>query len=205
MKRLIKKAVQTYPNNLMRNNERLQYFEEQEYGKDDVQKMEDLFNMLGQGGEAQATAKEVLVDEIRNQTSLGNILLSQIELATSTYENWYQQYQSYVEQEIETKLQDFDPAYNYYGVDDIETFERYLRNDLEKSAYLYRKGDHGDVIESWTSNDEGADMGDGPIGFDLQMKFTDLKNEGYKILGGTVNMMGAPGEGEITLINMNKI
>ena len=67
---------------------------------------------------------------------------------------------------------------------------------------LYRKGTLGKDVESWSSNEEGADMGGGGIGYDHRTTFAERKKEGYRVLGGGSKTMGAPGEGEITLIKI---
>ena len=65
---------------------------------------------------------------------------------------------------------------------------------------IYRKGGLGKDFESWSTSEEGADMGGGGIGYDHMMTYSDLKERGYSLLGGGSKMMGAPGEGELTFI-----
>lgn len=206
MKRLIKKIsyVSSYPHNKMTRKDREEYFSS--YDENDYQKMDRLLTNLGFGGEAQRRAKEEIIDAIRNKTSLGEILLEQISLETSLYEQWLSEYKTYIENEVQKAKETFDPNNYYeYDFDTADEYAEYVEFQLSRKLYLYRKGDHGDIIESWTSNPEGADMGYGPIGWDHKKTFDELKAEGYQILGGVSKSMGAPGESEITLIKLNDI
>lgn len=207
MKRLIKKIsyVPLHPHNKMTKKDRKEYFSG--FEENNYQKMEQLLMNLGLGGEAQQKAKEEIIDAIRNKTSLGEILLEQISLETSLYEQWLSEYKSYIENEVQKAKESFDPKNNYYeyDFDNADEYGDYVRKELSENLYLYRKGDHGDIIESWTTNSDGADMGYGTIGWDYRKTFDELKAEGYQILGGVSKMMGAPGESEITLIKLNDI
>jgi hypothetical protein len=74
----------------------------------------------------------------------------------------------------------------------------------DEKKLIYRKGPAlSHDIESWTTDYEGAWMGNaGHIGWDTQMS-SDLEaihDAGYSILGGVNRSTGAPGEAEITLI-----
>ena len=83
-----------------------------------------------------------------------------------------------------------------------EALNRYWLNNSPLPFYkkvVYRKGELGKTIESWTSNPEGAWMGR-HIGVEHQASFEEIRKRGYSILGGGSKMMGAPGEGEITFI-----
>lgn len=80
------------------------------------------------------------------------------------------------------------------------TLHEYWVSKTSEPTKLYRRGKLGKDIESWSSNVDGADMGQGGIGYDHVTTFADRKKEGYLVLGGGSKLMGSPDEGEITLI-----
>lgn len=88
----------------------------------------------------------------------------------------------------------------------IEWEETYYKAWKAKNgeATVYRKGDRKDGVEPWTSNEEGADMGYGGIGWTHKSTVGELMNEGYRILGGIGRHLGSPGESEITFVKYKK-
>ena len=123
-------------------------------------------------------ADEQIVNEIESGTRIGQAFEARIRWEEAMYKAWVNKHKN-------------EP--NAY---------QYKIYDGEKE--IYRKGNRKGGVEPWTSNEEGANMGSGGIGYDHKSTVEQLMKEGYHILGGVDNHLGSPGEAEITFIKYKK-
>lgn len=79
-------------------------------------------------------------------------------------------------------------------------YSRYMKSHPGANDTIYRAGNRKSGVESWTTNEEGADMGYGGIGWDHWSTIKDLRKQGYRILGGMGRHLGSPGESEVTMV-----
>ena len=83
-------------------------------------------------------------------------------------------------------------------------YSKWKASNPNANDRVYRKGNRKSGVESWTTNDEGANMGAGGIGWDHSSTVSDMRAQGYRILGGMGRHLGAAGEAEVTFVKWKK-
>jgi RNAse (barnase) inhibitor barstar len=166
------------------------HFAELGYKEEDVKELDTLLRGHGAGGDTQKVVDARLAELANEKSSLGDTLREQIRLEDALHEEYIKSLDSLWDR---TQMLYEDP----------------LRVDFEAGyEKLYRMGDVGKAVQSWTRHPGGAQTS--PITDpgsrmtpDSVIDVRDLQSKGYHVLGGYTKMMGAPGEGEITLIRAN--
>lgn len=190
------------------------------HSEDTLKEVKNLIqNGLGAGGEAQTIAEKQIVEAIKNKTPLGKAFKDHIDYETAIQKEW----DAHADKRIESRIADIKENFDWYAdreggsnydgdwytKDQWPEVEKYARQSEERQLNLYRKGITGHrPIESWSSSEEGAKMSgvkSRGIGYDHKARFSELEKQGYKVLAGRAILAGAPGEAEVTLINMNKL
>ena len=154
---------------------------------------------------------ETIAAEIKNDSRIGKLLRATSDLEEAAVEVWQSGLENRIKKALKAAKEDWDLfgqaegfSKDYSDFSEVETAIR-MRLEKEASLVVYRKGDLGRPIESWTTDPLGADIGAGRrLTPDHAMTLSEMHKRGYKILGGVCRMMGAPGEMEITFINFDK-
>lgn len=140
-----------------------------------IEDIRSLMNRHGANKEAQEKADTEILEALQSNSSLGKALKYKIDFEEKLYKLWAKEHAK-----------------------DEEPWKVKIYADGKS---IYRKGERKKIgVECWTSNEEGADMGSGGIGYDIQSTVEQLLSEGYHILGGVGNHHGAPGEEEVTFV-----
>ena len=200
-----------HPNNLMIKPEYEEIFLNKGFSREEIETVRKLLSDYGGVAEQQKRAMETIAAEIKNDSRIGKLLRATSDLEEAAVEVW----QSGLENRIQKSLKDAKEDWDLFGRaegfskndSDFSEVEMAIRMRLEKEAslFVYRKGDLGRPIESWTTDPLGADIGSGRrLTPDHAMTLSEMHKRGYRILGGPCRMMGAPGEMEITFINFDK-
>ena len=128
-------------------------------------------------------------------TAITNLYMSKIEAEIASYGGM-----DLTRQSVDN-FDDFMTEYDQYAGS----------NPSSSEIVLYRAGPTATRnIESWSTNPEStAFTGErGAVSFlrdgaePAKMTLTELRSKGYQPLGGFTNMMGAPGESEVTMIRV---
>ena len=199
------------PSNLMLQSEYEEIFLKKGFSREEIETVKKILSDYGGVAEQQKKAMETIAAEIKNDSRIGKLLRATSDLEEAAVEVW----QSGLEDRIKKALKDAKENWDLFGeaegfsqdYSDFSEVETAIRMRLEKEASLvvYRKGDLGRPIESWTADPRGADIGAGRrLTPDHAMTLSEMHKRGYSILGGTCRMMGSPGEMEITFINFDK-
>jgi len=200
-----------HPGNLVLQPEYEEIFLKKGFSREEIETVKKILSDYGGVAEQQKKAMETIAAEIKNDSRIGKLLRATSDLEEASVEVW----QSGLENRIQKALRDAKEDWDLFGqaegfskdYSDFSEVETAIRMRLEKEASLtvYRKGDLGRPIESWTTDPLGADIGGGRrLTPDHAMTLSEMHKRGYKILGGVCRMMGAPGEMEITFINFDK-
>ena len=149
-----------------------EYLSDKGFDGKTIESVVNLVRNHGLGGEAQKEADSKIYEHIKDEDEIGKALLERVEFENGLYKEWKESHKG--------------------------------NNQLDNNNELivYRKGDRGKNVESWTVNEEGADMGHGGIGTDHQSTLEQLEREGYRAIAGFGTMGGAPGEAEITFVKI---
>ena len=200
-----------YAGNLMLQPEYEEIFLKKGFSQEEIGTVKKILSDYGGVAAQQKRAMETIIAEIKNDSRIGKLLRATSDLEEAAVEGW----QSGLENRIQKSLRDAKERWDLFGeaqgfskdYSDFSEVETAIRMRLEKEASLvvYRKGDLGRPIESWTEDPLGADTGAGHrLTPDHAMTLSEMHKRGYNILGGTCRMMGAPGEMEVTFINFDK-
>ena len=200
-----------HPGNLMIKPEYEEIFLKKGFSREEIETVKKILSDYGGVAAQQKKAMETIAAEIKNDSRIGKLLRATSDLEEAAVEVW----QSGLENRIKKALRDAKEDWDLFGqaegfskdYSDFSEVETTIRMRLEKEASLvvYRKGDLGRPIESWTTDPLGADIGGGRrLTPDHAMTLSEMYKRGYNILGGTCRMMGSPGEMEITFINFDK-
>lgn len=200
-----------HPSNLMVQPEYEEIFLKKGFSQEEIGTVKKILSDYGGVAAQQKKAMETIAAEIKNDSRIGKLLRATSDLEEAAVDVW----RSGLENRIKKALRDAKENWDLFGqaegfskdYSDFSEVETAIRMRLEKEASLvvYRKGDLGRPIESWTADPLGADIGAGRrLTPDHAMTLSDMHKRGYSILGGTCRMMGAPGEMEITFINFDK-
>jgi hypothetical protein len=199
------------PGNLMLQPEYEEIFLKKGFSREEIGTVKKILSDYGGVAAQQKKAMEIIAAEIKNDSRIGKLLRATSDLEEAAVDVW----RSGLENRIKKALRDAKENWDLFGqaegfskdYSDFSEVETAIRMRLEKEASLvvYRKGDLGRPIESWTADPLGADIGAGlRLTPDHAMTLSDMHKRGYNILGGTCRMMGSPGEMEITFINFDK-
>ena len=200
-----------HPSNLMLRHEYEEIFLKKGFTREEIETVKKLLSDYGGVAAQQKKAMETIAAEIKNDSRIGKLLRATSDLEEAAVEIWQSGLEDRIKKAIKAAKEDWDLFGQAEGFSkdfsDFSEVETAIRMRLEKEASLvvYRKGDLGRPIESWTTDPLGADIGGGRrLTPDHAMTLSEMHKRGYKILGGTCRMMGSPGEMEITFINFDK-
>ena len=200
-----------YPNNLMLQPEYEEIFLKKGFSQEEIETVKKILSDYGGVAEQQKKAMETIAAEIKNDSRIGKLLRATSDLEEAAVEVWQSGLENRIKKALKAAKEDWDLfgqaegfSKDYSDFSEVETAIR-MRLEKEASLVVYRKGDLGRPIESWTTDPLGADIGAGRrLTPDHAMTLSEMHKRGYNILGGTCRMMGAPGEMEITFINFDK-
>jgi hypothetical protein len=200
-----------HPYNLMIQPEYEEIFLKKGFSREEIGTVKKILSDYGGVAAQQKRAMETIAAEIKNDSRIGKLLRATSDLEEAAVEVWQSGLENRIQESLKDAKEDWDLfgeaegfSKDYSAFSEVETA---IRTRLEKEASLvvYRKGDLGRPIESWTTDPLGADIGAGlRLTPDHAMTLSEMHKRGYSILGGTCRMMGAPGEMEITFINFGK-
>ena len=133
-----------------------------------IKRIDSLMDGHKSGGAWQKESDEEISRHLEAKDAVGQALIQRAVFETSCYEEWKKHHPD--------------------------------SRQLDKNGELkvYRKGDRNGNVQSWTINEDGADMGHGGIGVDHYSTLEQLQREGFSVIAGFGTMGGSPGEGEIT-------
>ena len=154
------------------------YMQASGFTPEEAEEVRKLLDQHGSTSKIQAIADKKIVDELEANTRLGQALEAKINFEEAVYKEWL----------------------NYNKKQD----EPWMKGIFDGEKQIYRKGNRKDGVEAWTTNEEGADMGGGGIGWDHRSTVESMFKEGYRLLGGVALMTGSPGEAEITFVKYKK-
>jgi hypothetical protein len=200
-----------HPGNLMLQPEYEEIFLKKGFSREEIETVKKILSDYGGVAEQQKKAMETIAAEIKNDSRIGKLLRATSDLEEAAVEVWQSGLENRIQKILKDAKEDWDLfgqaegfSKDYSAFSEVETAIR-MRLEKEASLVVYRKGDLGRPIESWTADPLGADIGGGHrLTYDHAMTLSDMHERGYNILGGTCRMMGAPGEMEITFINFDK-
>lgn len=208
--------------------ERSAYFESLGYTSEEVKSLETLLDAYGYGSEAQQYAEQTILQHLRDNDRMGQLLGEQIALETAFHDAYIDHLDVLRNKQLDDLRSNFEWGWEshagvtvlgaWYGPDNMfpepkekvwaAAVESFNLEFEDRNATLYRKGKMDRPIQSWTMNEEGAMMegrfGSG-IGWDTRIPIESVRDRGYLILGGWSKLMGAPGEAERTLIRMEDV
>lgn len=144
----------------------------------DTEDARQLMSRHGGNQHQQKEADEQIIKELESNSSIGKALEARMDFEEYLYSKWLK-----------------------YNASKEDSWRRGIFDGQKR---IYRKGNRVKGVESWTVNEEGADMGHGGIGYDHVSTVDALLREGYRILGGIGLAGGAVGEGEITFVKYKK-
>jgi hypothetical protein len=181
------------------------------FSREEIETVKKILSDYGGVAEQQKKAMETIAAEIKNDSRIGKLLRATSDLEEAAVEVWQSGLENRIQKILKAAKEDWDLfgqaegfSKDYSDFSEVETAIR-MRLEKEASLVVYRKGDLGRPIESWTADPLGADIGAGRrLTPDHAMTLSEMHERGYNILGGTCRMMGAPGEMEITFINFDK-
>ena len=199
------------PSNLMLQPEYEEIFLKKGFSREEIETVKKILSDYGGVAEQQKKAMETIAAEIKNDSRIGKLLRATSDLEEAAVEVWQSGLEDRIKKALKAAKENWDLfgeaegfSQDYSDFSEVETAIR-MRLEKEASLVVYRKGDLGRPIESWTADPLGADIGAGRrLTPDHAMTLREMHERGYKILGGTCRMMGAPGEMEITFINFDK-
>lgn len=204
----------------MRPADLINYHKSLGHSETDIKTMVNLIqNGLGAGGDAQTMAEREIAYNLIDETPLGQVIKDHINLETWLQNEWMSKVDARVAKRLESVKDDFDwfinrgDAFNFNGdsytnKSDWPAIAKEVKDMEMARADVYRKGATGKrTIESWTFNERGAAMGGrgSNVGWNNRSNLHDMQRKGYKVLAGGAILAGAPGEAEITFINMNRV
>jgi hypothetical protein len=200
-----------YPNNLMLQPEYEEIFLKKGFSQEEIETVKKILSDYGGVAEQQKKAMETIAAEIKNDSRIGKLLRATSDLEEAAVEVWQSGLENRIKEALKAAKEDWDLfgqaegfSKDYSDFSEVETAIR-MRLEKEASLVVYRKGDLGRPIESWTTDPLGADIGAGRrLTPDHAMTLSEMHERGYSILGGPCRMMGSPGEMEITFINFDK-
>lgn len=173
--------------------------EEYDITQEDIDEHRRLLTDYGGNKNQQERADKQIKDHIKNDTSVGKALKARIDIETIAANKM----DILADKKLEERKKSLKEDKELGLIDDEQYQESVESEELDiKERYrtIYRKGDTDSVIQSWTQNPEGADMGSGTVlSPDHKMTYKEALDD-YKVLGGLVGMTGSPGEAEVTLI-----
>ena len=199
------------PNNLILQPEYDEIFLKKGFTREEIETVKQILKDYGGVSAQQKKAMETIVAEIKNDSRIGKLLRATSDLEEAAVKVW----QSGLENRIQARIKAAKEDWDFFGAaegfskefSDFSEVEAAIRAMLEKAnnIMVYRKGDLGRPIESWTTDPRGANIGGGlRLTPDHAMTLSEMHKRGYRILGGVCRMMGSPGENEITFINFDK-
>lgn len=144
--------------------------------EDNIEKVRQMLS--AHSGYNYEEADKQIVAALESDTPLGDAFRVKIQFEEALYRTWIK-YQSTTEEPWRKKVYD-------------------------GKKLIFRKGKRKSGIEPWTTDEDGADMGYGGIGYDHRSTVEDLFKEGYNLLGGAGLHHGSPGEGEMTFVKYNR-
>lgn len=216
--------------NLFINDEWNAVYDAQGISQDTRKEFNKILHQHGIGGGAQEWAEDQMVAALADPDSeLARLIKTHSRLEEEAIREWAAAAPQRRKTEAQALIREFEREGVYWGDtrgnpymsrEELEErgiktgadLIRELRPDLlsEEPAKItiYRGGSKGQkVVEPWTQNPEGADVGSGiRIKPDHQIDLIKaLDDEDYAIVGGISRMTGAPGESEVTLINLRRL
>jgi hypothetical protein len=197
--------------NLMVQPEYEEIFLKKGFSREEIETVKKILSDYGGVAEQQKKAMETIAAEIKNDSRIGKLLRATSDLEEAAVEVWQSGLENRIQKILKAAKEDWDLfgqaegfSKDYSDFSEVETAIR-MRLEKEASLVVYRKGDLGRPIESWTADPLGADIGAGlRLTPDHAMTLSEMHERGYSILGGPCRMMGSPGEMEITFINFDK-
>jgi hypothetical protein len=154
------------------------YMQARGFTPEEAEQVRKLLDAHSGTSHQQAIADKQIVDELEANTRLGQAIEAKIDFEEAVYKEWIEH----------TKKQD----------------DAWEKSVFDGQKTIYRKGDRKDGVEAWTTNEDGADMGGGGIGWDHKSTVESMFKEGYRLLGGAALAIGSPGEDEITFVKYKK-
>ena len=215
-------AQATLPQNVVYGKMIREQHERMGISADMTKKIRSIFAKWGHGGESQIAARKEIISALQRGDEFGVALRKHIQFETDLYDHWANNKPLRDKLWYKSKMADIQADWksgvyrygdNWYEKDELNLALADLKKDYETrkklEATLFRSGKKGVFdIESWTLNEEGAVMGgtgSEGLGWDHAITWSRMKDEGYDVLGGLSISTGAPGEGEVTLIKLQKI
>jgi hypothetical protein len=200
-----------HPSSLMVQPEYEEIFLKKGFTREEIETVKKLLSDYGGVAAQQKKAMETIAAEIKNDSRIGKLLRATSDLEEAAVEVWQSGLENRIKKALRGAKEDWDLfgeaegfSKDYSAFSEVETAIR-MRLEKEASLVVYRKGDLGRPIESWTADPLGADIGGGHrLTYDHAMTLSEMHERGYNILGGTCRMMGSPGEMEVTFINFDK-
>lgn len=185
------------------------------YTDEEIQQLSKLLSDYGLDAGSQKEATDLMLGHIKEGTRIGELLRLTSDMEELSLKTWISGIEGRITKELDDAKWWWNKTGHYGGYykgsepwndswSDVEESIRYKYNSL-RNLPVYRKGDVGKPIESWTQHQSGANVGGFRLTPDKKSSISEMHKKGYQILGGFSRMMGAPGEGEITFINFDKI
>ena len=133
------------------------YMQARGFTPDEAEQVRKLLHAHGGTSHQQAIADKQIVEELEANTRLGQAIEAKINFEEAVYKEWVN-----------------------YNKNQADPWKKQIF-DGEKS--IYRKGNRKDGVEAWTTNEDGANMGGGGIGYDHKSTVESMFKQGYRLLG----------------------
>ena len=181
------------------------------HAKKDIQEAKALLQAHGSVASIQTTADEKILKHFLDKDSkVGSVLRTSSDMEEKAYLTWKEGASFRLEKARMEAQSDWDVFYRAeakeQGIDNFDDFWNTIKYKYEEEpSMVYRGGSIDIPIQSWTTNPAGAWTGGAKhIQVDHMVKIDDMLTTNKKPLGGFCRMMGAPGESEITFIDLDK-
>jgi hypothetical protein len=190
------------------------------HSEEDYQYIKRLLHSHGSGGEIQLVADRELKALLLDKTSSKAKMLHDItETETRLLRAFYDGHVQRLDDAIKEILEEIEAdrrmgILTEYLEEDMRSRIEVLEAKKKWPPKLYRRtkegGDLPGEVESWTLSSEGAEtshtvQGGLRIAPNVERDIGELLDEGYQSIGGIGRMTGAPGENEVTLINLRAV
>jgi len=163
------------------------------------------------GGIQKKADQEIVKHFLDKDSAVGSVLRCSADMEEKAYLEWKRGKSLRLERarkECEDWWEDFyRKEAAEQGIDNFDDFWETIKWEYEEKPYMvYRGGSIDTPIQSWTKNPAGAWTGGaGHIKVEHTMKVDDMLATNKKPLGGFCRMMGAPGESEVTFIDLDLV
>jgi hypothetical protein len=178
----------------------------------DVTEMRKILDFHASGGERQKMGDKEIISNLKGNTDVGEVFRLLSDLETQIIKKHFK----INDKNLEMAKKQYEKDLKYYNeiMSDPDDAEIEAQRGLDfhemkhhENLFVYRKGELGRDVESWTTDPEGAWQGKGQERLipEHKMKIADIDKSGYMLIGGLTRKIGQSGEAEILLVRKSAI